>query len=146
MIDIIRKNLSEAMKDGDKLKLSALRNLVSKIKAKEIDKGEPLDKDETIKVCISAAKQIKESIKQFKEANRIDLVDKEEAELKIIENYLPKQITEDEIIARIKEAIKNSGASSPSDMGKVMGPLMKDLAGTADGKLVQKILIKELSK
>ena len=93
MIDTIRKDLKEAMKAGDKLKLTALRNLVAKIKAKEIDNGATLDKNEAIKVCMSAAKQIKESIRQFKEAGRDDLVETEALELQIIETYLPKQIS-----------------------------------------------------
>ena len=146
MIDTIRKDLKKAMKAGDKLKLTALRNLVSKIKAKEIDNGATLDKNEAIKVCMSAAKQIKESIRQFKEAGRDDLVEAEALELQIIEAYLPKQISDNEILLKIKEVILNQGASSPSDIGKVMGPLMKDLAGKADGKLVQSMVVKELSK
>ena len=146
MLDIIRQDLKEAMKIGDKLKLTALRNLVSKLKAKEIEKGDSLNNDESMKVCMSAAIQIKESIKQFKEAGREDLVENESLELKIVETYLPKQISEEEILLKIKEIIKDQNALSPSDMGKVMSPLMKEFAGTADGKIVQNMVIKELSK
>jgi len=99
-----------------------------------------------LKVCLSASKQVKESIKQFKDANRTDLVENELLELKVIEGYLPKQLSEEEILIKIKEKISNSDASSPSDMGKIMGPLMKELSGLADGKIVQKLLINELSK
>tara|TARA_B100000401_G_scaffold271496_1_gene185068 strand:- start:236 stop:640 length:405 start_codon:yes stop_codon:yes gene_type:complete len=134
------------MKASDKLKITALRNLVAKIKAKEIEKGESLDENEILKVCLSASKQVKESIKQFKDANRTDLVENELLELKVIEGYLPKQLSEEEILIKIKEKISNSDASSPSDMGKIMGPLMKELSGLADGKIVQKLLINELSK
>ena len=94
MLDIIRKDLKEAMKARDKCKLTALRNLVSKIKAKEIEKNDILDNDESMKVCLSAAKQIKESIKQYKVAGRNDLVEQEVLELQIIESYLPKQLSE----------------------------------------------------
>ena len=146
MLDIIRKDLKEAMKAGDKAKLTALRNLVAKLKAKEIEKGDSLNNDESMKVCISAAKQIKESIKQFKEAGRDDLVENERLELEIVKNYLPKQITEKEILLKIRQIIKDQNALGPADMGKVMGPLMKDLSGTADGRLVQNMLIKELNK
>ena len=146
MLDTIRKDLKEAMKSGDKTKLVALRNLVSKIKSKEIEKGEILDNEEITKVCLSMAKQLKESIKQFKNADRNDLVDNETAELKIIETYLPSQLSEEELVIKVKKVIKEQNANTITDMGRVMGPLMKDLAGTADGKLVQSIVIKELSK
>tara|TARA_Y100001936_G_C15957071_1_gene603501 strand:- start:190 stop:630 length:441 start_codon:yes stop_codon:yes gene_type:complete len=146
MLETIRKDLKDAMKASDKLKITALRNLVAKIKAKEIEKGESLDENEILKVCLSASKQVKESIKQFKDANRTDLVENELLELKVIEGYLPKQLSEEEILIKIKEKISNSDASSPSDMGKIMGPLMKELSGLADGKIVQKLLINELSK
>lgn len=146
MLETIRKDLKDAMKASDKLKITALRNLVAKIKAKEIEKGESLDENEILKVCLSASKQVKESIKQFKDANRNDLVENELLELKVIEGYLPKQLSEEEILIKIKEKISNSDASSPSDMGKIMGPLMKELSGLADGKIVQKLLINELSK
>ena len=146
MLETIRKDLKDAMKASDKLKITALRNLVAKINAKEIEKGESLDENEILKVCLSASKQVKESIKQFKDANRTDLVENELLELKVIEGYLPKQLSEEEILIKIKEKISNSDASSPSDMGKIMGPLMKELSGLADGKIVQKLLINELSK
>ena len=146
MLDTIRTDLKDAMKAGNKLRITALRNLIAKIKAKEIEKGENLDKNESLKVCLSASKQIKESIKQFKDAKRNDLVENELSELEIIESYLPKQISEEEILIRIREKIETSGASSPSEMGKIMGPLMKELAGLADGKIVQKMVIEELSK
>ena len=146
MLDTIRKDLKEAMKSGDKTRLVALRNLVSKIKSKEIEKGEILDNEEITKVCLSMAKQLKESIKQFKNAGRNDLVDNETSELKIIKNYLPSQLSEEELIIKVKNVIKKQNANAIADMGKVMGPLMKDLAGTTDGKLVQSIVIRELSK
>ena len=146
MLETIRKDLKDAMKASDKSKITALRNLLAKIKAKEIEKGGSLDENEILKVCLSASKQVKESIKQFKDADRNDLVENELLELEIIEGYLPEQLSEEEILIKIKEKISNSGASSPSDMGKIMGPLMKELSGLADGKIVQKLLIKELSK
>ena len=146
MLDTIRIDLKDAMKAGNKLKITALRNLIAKIKAKEIEKGEALDENETLKVCLSASKQIKESIKQFKDADRYDLVENELSELKIIESYLPKQLSEKEILIKIKEKIISSGASSPEDMGRIMGPLMKELSGLADGKIVQRMVIQELRK
>ena len=145
MIENIRFDLKKAMKEGKKDEVNALRNLVSRLKSKEIEKGSPLNDDESLKVCLSAAKQIKDSIDQFHTANRMDLVEKEQIELNIIKNYLPEQLSDEEIISIIRKVIQNTGASSPADMGKVMGPIMKEISGKSDGKIVQKLVIKELS-
>lgn len=146
MLYKIKNDLKTAMKSRNKERLNPLRNLVSKIKMKEIEKGETLSDDECLKVCISAAKQVKESITQFEKGGRIDLSENEKKELKIIEEYLPEQLSEDEIIKIINEVIKQTNASSPSDMGKVMGSTMSRLGGQADGKIVQKLVLKELTK
>ena len=146
MLNKIKNDLKTAMKSGDKEKLNPLRNLVSKIKMKEIEKGQNLTDEECLKVCISAAKQIKESIVQFERGGRIDLSENEKKELKIIEKYLPEQLSEDEVLKTIKEIINQTGSSSPSDMGKVMGAAMSTLGGQADGKIVQKLVLKELTK
>ena len=132
MINKIKTDLKNAMKSSDKEKLNPLRNLVSKIKMKEIEIGHPLNDDECLKVCISAAKQIKESIVQFEKGGRMDLSEKEKKELAIIEKYLPEQLSEDKILKIIKEVIKETGAGSPSDMRKVMGSAMNRLGGQAD--------------
>tara|TARA_Y100001970_G_C14188827_1_gene834145 strand:- start:176 stop:616 length:441 start_codon:yes stop_codon:yes gene_type:complete len=146
MINKIKNDLKNAMKNSDKEKLNPLRNLVSKIKMKEIEKGSPLNDEECLKVCISAAKQIKESIIQFEKGGRADLSENEKKELKIIEKYLPEQLSDEKILEVIKMIIKETGANSPSDMGKVMGSAMSKLGGQADGKAVQKIVMEELSK
>jgi len=146
MLDKIKNDLKTAMKSRNKERLNPLRNLVSKIKMKEIEKGEALSDDECLKVCISAAKQVKESITQFEKGGRTDLSENEKKELKVIEEYLPEQLSEDEIIKIINEVIKQTNASSPSDMGKVMGSTMSRLGGQADGKIVQKLVLKELTK
>ena len=145
MIKNIRNDLKEAMKSGDKNQINALRNLISRLKSKEIEIGSELNEEISLKVCMSAAKQIKDSIEQFKNANRIDLIEKEEIELAIIENYLPKQMPEEEIVSIIQNVINETNAQSPSDMGKVMGPAMKRVAGKADGKIVQTLVLKELN-
>lgn len=145
MIKNIRNDLKEAMKSGDKNQINALRNLISRLKSKEIEIGSELNEEISLKVCMSAAKQIKDSIEQFKNANRIDLIEKEEIELAIIENYLPKQMPEEEIVSIIQNVINETNAQSPSDMGKVMGPAMKKVAGKADGKIVQTLVLKELN-
>jgi len=145
MIKNIRNDLKEAMKSGDKNQINALRNLISRLKSKEIEIGSELNEEISLKVCMSAAKQIKDSIEQFKNANRIDLIEKEEIELAIIENYLPKQMPEEEIVSIIQNVINETNAQSPSDMGKVMGPAMKRVAGKADGKIVQNLVLKALN-
>ena len=145
MIKNIRNDLKEAMKSGDKNQINALRNLISRLKSKEIEIGSELNEEISLKVCMSAAKQIKDSIEQFKNANRIDLIEKEEIEIAIIENYLTKQMPEEEIVSIIQNVINETNAQSPSDMGKVIGPAMKKVAGKADGKIVQTLVLKELN-
>ena len=146
MLDKLRTELKDALKSGEKDKLNALRNLVAKIKSKEIEKGEPLNSDECLKVCMSSAKQIKESISQFKKGNRQDLADKEKIELDIISSYLPEELSDEELTKIIKEVIQNVSAKGPSDMGKVMGPVMGKISGQADGKRVQKLVLEELNR
>ena len=113
---------------------------------KEIEKGEELNDQECLKVCMSSAKQLKESISQFEKGNRQDLADKEKVELDIISSYLPEQLSDNEIIAIIKKIIQDVNPNGASDMGKVMGPVMGKLAGKADGKYVQKLVLEELNK
>ena len=146
MLEKLRNDLKDAMKNSEKDKLTSLRNLIAKIKSKEIEKGDPLNDDECLKVCMSSAKQLKDSISQFENGNRQDLADKEKIELDIINTYLPKELDDNEIITIVKDIINNVGASNPSDMGKVMGAAMGKIAGKADGKRVQKIVLEELNK
>ena len=146
MLNKIKDDLKDAMKSGDKEKLNPLRNLVSKIKMKEIEIGRPLEDEECLKVCNGVAKQIKESIIQFDKGGRKDLSDNEKKELKVIEAYLPEQLSNIEILKIVKEIINNTGASNPSDMGKVMSMAMNKLDGQADGKVVQQLVLNELKK
>ena len=146
MLDKLQSDLKNALKNSEKERLNALRNLISKIKSEEIDKGEALCDDECLKVCIKNAKQIKESISQFEKGGRQDLAEKEKKELDIISSYLPEELTDNEIIEIIKNIINNVNASGPSDMGKIMGPVMGRVAGRADGKRVQKFVLEELNK
>ena len=145
MIIKIRNDLKKAMKNGKKNEINALRNLISRLKSKEIETGSELSNETSLKICMGAAKQIKDSIEQFKKAARMDLVETEQIELGIIESYLPKQISEEEITTIIKNVIKETNAQSPSDMGKVMGSTMKKIAGKADGRIVQNLVLKELN-
>ena len=145
MLDQLQEELKTAMKAGDKPRMTGLRNIIGKLNASQIDKREELTGEESLKILKSAAKQLNESVEQYKLGGRDDLAEKELFELSLLEKYLPEQLSESKIRDAIKNTIQSSGAESIQDMGKVMGMLMKELAGTADGKLVQKIVLEELS-
>ena len=145
MLDQLQEELIAAMKAGDKPRMTGLRNIIGKLKVSQIDKGEELTGDESLKILKSATKQLKESVEQYQNGSRDDLAEKELFELSLLEKYLPEQISEGKIRGAVKNTIQSSGAESMQDMGKVMGMLMKELAGTADRKLVQQIVLEELS-
>ena len=145
MIELITNDLKSAMKAQDKSKIIGLRNLLGKLKAKQIDKGTNLNNDECIKILNSAAKQLKDSIKQYSNADRLDLAEKENNELSLVQNYLPKPIGEEEIRKQITIIINENNASSISDMGKIMGIAMKKFSGAVDGNIVQKIVREQLN-
>ena len=137
--------MKSALKAGQKSELGALRNLIGKVKAKQIDNGKDLTKDECIIVMASAAKQLKDSIQQYKDGGREDLAENEAFELSIVERYLPEQMSEDDVRAIVKKSIADVGAESLKDMGKVMGAAMQAVGGEADGSIVQKMVREELS-
>jgi len=145
MLDQLQEELISAMKAGDKPRMTGLRNIIGKLKASQIDKGEELTGDESLKILKSAAKQLKESVEQYKKGGRDDLAEKELFELSLLDKYLPEQLSQDEIRTTVKNTIKSTGAESMQEMGKVMGAVMKELAETADGKLVQQIVQEELN-
>lgn len=125
--------------------MMGLRNIIGKLKASQIDKGETLTAEESLKILKSAAKQLNESIDQYQKGGREELAEKEAFELTLLEKYLPEQLSEEQIRQKVKNIVKNTGAGSMQDMGKVMGATMQELAGSADGKIVQKIVQEELS-
>ena len=145
MLDQLQGELISAMKAGDKPRMTGLRNIIGKLKASQIDKGEELAGDESLKILKSAAKQLKESVEQYKKGGRDDLAEKELFELSLLDNYLPEQLSRDEIRTTVKNTIKSTGAESMQEIGKVMGAVMKEMAETADGKLVQQIVQEELN-
>ena len=146
MIELIANNLKTAMKSKDKPKIIGLRNLLGKLKAKQIDKGSNLDNDECIRILNNAAKQLKDSIKQYSDADRLDLVKKETYELSLVGHYLPEPISEDDIKKEILIIIGENNATSMSDMGKIMSIAMNKLPGSVDGNIVQRIVREELNK
>ena len=145
MLDQLQEELISAMKAGDKPRMTGLRNIIGKLKASQIDKGEELAGDESLKILKSAAKQLKESVEQYKKGGRDDLAEKELFELSLLDKYLPEQLSQDEIRTTVKNTIKSTGAESMQEMGKVIGAVMKEMAETADGKLVQQIVQEELN-
>ena len=145
MLGKLQEELISAMKAGDKPRMTGLRNIIGKLKASQIDKGEDLTGEESLKILKLAAKQLKESVEQYKKGDRDDLAEKELFELSLLDNYLPEQLSRDEIRTTVKNTIKSTGAESMQEIGKVMGAVMKEMAETADGKLVQQIVQEELN-
>jgi len=135
----LNDQMKASMKSGDKVRLSTIRMLLSEIKNAEIAKRGELTDEELMAVISKEAKVRKESIEEFSKGGRQDLVDKESKELKVLEEYLPEQMSEDELRRTIGETIEQVGASSPGDIGKVMGSLMPRIRGKADGKLANQI-------
>ena len=125
-----------AAKAKDKVRLSAIRMLKTALHNKEIDLMRPLNESETLQIISAMVKHRKDSIEQFAKGGRTDLVEKEEAELKVVQEFMPAQMSDDEVESVIKKAIAEAGAVSIKDMGKVMKVLMPQLTGKADGKMV----------
>jgi len=125
-----------AAKAKDKIRLSALRLLKSGLHNREIDLKRELNEAEFLQLLSAMVKQRKDSIEQFEKGGRTDLVEKEEAELKVIQEFMPTPMSEAELDAMIAEAIRETGAASVRDMGKVMATLMPKVTGKADGKMV----------
>ncbi len=133
----VNADISAAMKAREQVRLSALRMLKAAIMNKSVEKGRDLDDGEVLQVVSSLVKQRRDSIDQFGKAGRSDLVEKESAELTILEAYLPPAATPDEIRAAVTAAIAETGATTPRDMGTVMKAVMPKLAGKAvEGKAV----------
>lgn len=141
----LQNEMKQALKSGDKERLSVIRMLISEIKKVQIDAKKELSDEEIIDVLQRYAKQRKEAAKQYREAGREDLAQKEEKELEIVSQFLPEQLSEEEIRKIVEETIKEVGASSIKDMGKVMQAVMPKVKGRADGSIVSKIVKENLS-
>ena len=128
----ITEDMKAAMRNGDKSRLQTIRLILSAVKQQEVDTRKEQSDDDIVASLTKMQKQRRESIGQFENAGRQDLVDKEKQELEVISEYLPEALSEDEIDQLISEAMTASGASSIKDMGKVMGILKPKLAGRAD--------------
>ena len=142
---LITNDMKLAMKAKDKEALKAIRMILGAIKQKEIDERIELTDAQSVSIIQKMVKQRKDSISQFSDAGRMDLVDIEEAELLIINNYMPKQLSKEEIEATVIKAISETGADSMKDMGKLMGVLKGQLDGKADMGDVSKLIKAKLS-
>lgn len=143
----INNDLKDAMRAKNEAALRGLRAVKSAILLAKTDKGvgSSLTQDDEIKILQKLAKQRRESAQIYKEQNREDLEKAENEELQIIEKYLPAQLSEDELRSEIKKIIKETGAASPAEMGKVMGVASKRLAGKADNKKISEMTRQMLS-
>ena len=142
---LITNDMKLAMKAQDKPALKAIRMILGAIKQKEIDDRIELNDSQVLTVIQKMVKQRKDSISQFSDAGRTDLVDVEESELVIINNYMPEQLSDDEVDAAVTKEITDSGADSMKDMGKLMGILKVQLDGKADMGAVSQLIKAKLS-
>ncbi len=136
----IDTDTKEALKSGAKDKLSTLRMLNAALKNKQIDKRRSLTEEEVFETVRSLIKQRKDSIEQFAKGGRQDLVDKETAEVAVLEVYLPQQLSREELEVMVRDAVLQTGAHGARDMGKVMKALIPMVGGRADGKLISELV------
>ena len=145
LLSSIQEEVKVSLKSGQKLKASTLRLIVSAIKLEEKNKSETLTDDEALEILMKMIKQRKDSISQFETANRMELAQREKDEIEIIQNYLPKQLSEEELSVLITEIVKEVNADSIKDMGKVMGLLKPKITGKADAGIASGLVKKLLS-
>jgi len=140
LFDTIQSDMYAAMKSGDKHKTGTLRVALSTLKDKKIEKREDLTEVEAIKIIQNLVKQRKEAADIYRENGRNDLMENENAELEILNSYLPEMMSDDDLRILVKKVVEDTEASSLSDIGKVMPEVMKQSAGKADGKMAQSIV------
>lgn len=144
----LNEDMKQAMKDKEagKLRLSVIRMVRATIKNVEIDRKKELSEEEVLDVLAKEVKMRRDAMEEFKNANRLDLSEQLEQEIAILMPYLPQQLSEAEVRGLVTEAVAESQAAGPKDMGKVMAVLMPKVKGRADGKLVNTIVREILSK
>ncbi|MGD8783594.1 MAG: GatB/YqeY domain-containing protein [Thioalkalispiraceae bacterium] len=145
LITKIQDDVKTAMRNKDKERLATLRLITAAIKQKEVDERTELDDAGALTVLEKMLKQRKDSIEQFGKAGRDDLIAKEQAEVAVIQEYMPEQMSEDDIAAIVEAAIASTSAESMKDMGKVMGQVKPQVAGKADMSVVSKLVKDKLS-
>jgi len=144
LLKTIEQDMKEAMKSGDTLRADTLKMVKTDIMYEKAKTGEDLSEETVLEVVTRAAKKRRESMEEFRKGNREDLAEKEEKEHEIIQTYLPEMMSEEEVAAHVDKAIAAAGAVSKKDFGRIMGPLMKELKGKADGGIVKKLLSQKL--
>ena len=144
-IEKIKVDMYKAMKNKEKERVTALRNLMAKLKDKEISLGSNLSENESLSVLKTLVKQRKESFSMYEEAGRVDLALKEKAEFEIYELYLPRAMSEDEIKTLVKDLIHETRVTDISEIGKIMPLIMKRGGGSIDGKIANQVLRELLS-
>jgi uncharacterized protein len=147
LLNRLNDDMKQAMKNKEKDKLSVLRMLKAALQNEAIKLGKSeLSEDEELTVLSRELKQRKDSLQEFESAGRADLVEKTKAEIEIVQLYMPKPLTEEELLEIVKQTIAEVGASSKADMGKVMGAIMPKVKGKADGSLVNRLVQQQLSQ
>jgi hypothetical protein len=141
----LQEEMKAAMKNGDKDKLSTIRMLISEIKKVQIDSKKELSDEEIISILQKYIKQRKEAYTQYEQAGRKDLAEKELKEIEIVQQFLPPPLSEEELIKIVEETIREVGASSIKDMGKVVKAVIDKVKGRAEGSLISKIVKEKLS-
>ncbi|HIQ05233.1 MAG TPA: GatB/YqeY domain-containing protein [Anaerolineae bacterium] len=136
----LTQDLKEAMRAGDQARKLAIRSVKTAIRNAEVEKGGALTEQEVQAIIARQIKMRRDAIEQFRQGGREDLVAQEQAELDALRAYLPRQLTRDEIAERARAIIEQVGAQGQQDMGKVMKPLMAELRGQADGRLVSQVV------
>ena len=145
LLSDIKSDLKQAMLGKNDLVRDTIRMFLAEVQRFEIDNKEEVDDAKALQIINKMIKQRNDSISQFKSGGRDDLADKEQQEVDILSKYKPEQLSEEEVSAKVKDAIQDSGANSMQDIGKVMGVLKSSLAGSADMGMVSKIVKDELS-
>jgi uncharacterized protein len=142
--DLLNQDMIAALKQRDTVALGAIRLVRSRIKELEIEKRRELAEEEISDAVVAAIRRRHEAIEQFRRGNRMDLVAKEEREIQVLQKYAPTPLGADEIAALVDEAIRETGASQPGDLGKVMGKLMPKVRGKADGTEINRLVRERL--
>lgn len=138
--DVLNKDLKKYMKEKNTLALNAVRSIISEIKNKEVEKGAELTEEEIVQLIRKQIKMREDSIEQFERADRNDLAEKEKKELEILQEYLPEQLSDEELRKIIEETINEANVTSKKDFGKVMKLVIQKVQGRADGKKISEIL------
>ena len=142
----LSNDLKEGLRSGDKLRVSVIRLLSTMIKNREVDKRGTLTEPEILQAISTSCKQRQESIEQYRQGGRDDLVSKESAELAILQSYMPKPLTAEQLQGLVQEAVHEAQATSMKELGRVMALLMPRVTGRADGKVVNAMVREALSK